>query len=376
MEAIIVKPVEGKKMLNTFIRVPWTIYREDPRWVPPLLLERQQFLSPQNPYFDHTQFQAWIAFRGDTPVGRITAQIDRLHLERYQDQTGFWGMLEAHDDPAIFEALFSTAETWLRHKGMRRILGPFNLSINHECGLLVEGFDTPPMVMMGHSLPYFAQQIEPLGYTKAQDMLAYIAPVEFDMTPAMQAVIRHFNNRISIRFFDFKNIVEDLETLRDVYEDAWSENWAFIPFTPQELKHMGQELKLFVPREFAAIAEVDGEAAAIIVVFPDLNEAIRDLNGRLLPFGWAKLLWRLKRPSLKNLRVPLMGVRKCYHNSRLGAALALSLIDRVRQVARVKRFQQVEMSWILEDNKRMRNMIESLGGTVYKRYRMFEKPLG
>jgi len=373
MDPISVKPVAGRKMLKTFIRVPWPIYRNDPRWIPPLIFERQQFLSRQNPYFDHAQFQAWIAYRGSVPVGRISAQIDRLHLERYRDHTGFWGMLEAQNDPSIFQALFSTAETWLQERGIQRILGPFNLSINHEIGLLVEGFDTPPMVMMGHAPPYYAQQLAPLGYTKAKDVLAYIAPTDLTISPAMQAVIRHYDQRISIRFFDFKHIAEDLETLRSVFEDAWSENWSFLPFTPEELRHMGQDLKLFVPKEFAAIADFDGEPAAIFVVFPDLNEAIRDLNGHLLPFGWARLLWRLKRPALKNLRVPLMGVRKQYHNSRLAAALALSLIDRVGQVARPKGYQQVEMSWILEDNMRMRSMIESLGGKVYKRYRMYEK---
>ena len=375
MDPITVKPVAGRKMLETFIRVPWPIYRDDPRWVPPLILERRQFLSPQNPYFEHAQFQSWIAFRGAVPVGRISAQIDRLHLERYNDHTGFWGMLEAQNDPAIFQALFATAETWLHKRGIQRILGPFNLSINHEIGLLVEGFDTPPMVMMGHALPYYAQQLAPLGYTKVKDVLAYIASTDLTITPGMQAVIRHYDQRIAIRFFDFKRIAEDLEILRSVFEDAWSENWSFLPFTPEELRHMGQDLKLFVPKEFAAIADFDGEPAAIFVVFPDLNEAIQDLNGRLLPLGWAKLLWRLKRPALNNLRVPLMGVRKRYHNSRLAAALALSLIDRVGQVARSKGYQQVEMSWILEDNTRMRNMIESLGGRVYKRYRMYEKQL-
>ncbi len=375
MADIVVKEVDNQRMLNLFIGLPGRIYSSDPAWISPLFFERKQFLSSHNPYFDHARYQAWIAFRNGDPVGRISAQIDELHLDRYQDATGFYGLLEAEDDPAAFEALFATAEQWLGDQGMRHVRGPFNLSINHECGMLVDGYDTPPMVMMGHARPYYEERIKQLGYRGEKDLLAYLAPTDFSFTPAMQSIIRRFQDVISIRAFNFSRLAEELTILKDVYEDAWSNNWGFLPFTAKELQHMGRDLKQFVPEEFVGIAEIDGRPEALIVVFPNLYEAIRDLNGRLLPWGWLKLLWRLKTAALKTLRVPLMGVRREHHNSRTGAALALSLVAHVQKVALKRNYRQVEMSWILEENQGMRNMIEGIGGEAYKRYRIFSKAI-
>jgi hypothetical protein len=375
MADVVIRTVNGKRACHQFIVMPNRIYRDDPAWVPPLVLERKQFLSSHNPYFEHARHQAWIAFRNGRPVGRICAQIDELHIDRYRDATGFYGMLEAEDDQAVFAALFQTAETWLRQHGMRRVRGPFNLSINHECGMLVDGFQTPPMVMMGHARPYYERRIERQGYAREIDLLAYLAPTDFTFSPAMQRIIKRYRDDIAIRAFDFSRLNDELAILKDIYEDAWSDNWGFLPFTAKELRHLGNDLKQFVPEEFVAIAEIGGQPAAMIVVFPNLYEAIRDLNGRLLPLGWLKLLWRLKTNALKTLRVPLMGVRKQYHDSRLGAALALSLIGHVQKVALKRAYREVEMSWILEDNKGMRNIIESIDGTAYKRYRIFSKSL-
>ena len=308
-------------------------------------------------------------------MGRISAQIDELHLERYQDATGFYGQLEAEDDPAAFRALFATVESWLGQHGMRRVWGPFNLSINHECGMLVDGYQTPPMVMMGHARPYYEERIKQFGYQEEKDLLAYLAPTDFSFTPAMRSIIRRYKDIISIRAFNFARLEDELAILKDVYEDAWSANWGFLPFTQKELQHMGRDLKQFVPEEFVGIAEIEGRPEALIVVFPNLYEAIRDLNGRLLPWGWLKLLWRLKTAAIKTLRVPLMGVRQKHHNSRVGAALALSLIAHVQEVALKRHYRQVEMSWILEENQGMRNMIEGIGGKAYKRYRIFAKAI-
>ena len=375
MADIVVKAVDNQRMLKLFIGLPGRIYCNDPAWVSPLFFERKQFLSSHNPYFEHARYQAWIAFRNGHPVGRISAQIDDLHLERYQDATGFYGQLEAEDDPAAFRALFATVESWLGHHGMRRVRGPFNLSINHECGMLVDGYQTPPMVMMGHARPYYEERIKQFGYQEEKDLLAYLAPTDFSFTPAMKRIIRRFKDIISIRAFNFARLEDELAILKDVYEDAWSANWGFLPFTPKELQHMGRDLKQFVPEEFVGIAEIEGRPEALIVVFPNLYEAIRDLNGRLFPWGWLKLLWRLKTTAIKTLRVPLMGVRQKHHNSRVGAALALSLIAHVQEVALKRHYQRVEMSWILEENQGMRNMIEGIGGKAYKRYRIFAKAI-
>ena len=376
MADVAVKTVDDRAMQKCFIEMPARIYRHDPAWVPPLLFERKQFLSPHNPYFEHARYKAWVAFRNGDPVGRISAQIDDLHLERYGDDTGFYGMLEAEDDPAIFKALFDAVESWLRQHGIRRVRGPFNLSINHECGMLVEGFQTPPMVMMGHARHYYKERIEQQGYQGEIDLLAYLAPTDFAFTPAMQSITQRYADTISVRSFQFVKLAEDLALLKDIYEDAWSTNWGFLPFTNKELKHLGRDLKQFVPEEFVAFAEIEGQPMGFIAVFPNLYEAMRDLKGRLLPFGWLKLLWRLKKiGAITTLRVPLMGVRRKYHDSLTGAALALSLIAHVQKVALKRAYEHVEMSWILESNKGMRNMIENIGAKAYKRYRIFNKVL-
>jgi len=367
--------VEGRRRLRQFIRLPWSIYANDPAWIPPLLIERREHLSKRNPFFEHAECKFWLAYRGERPVGRISAQVDQLHLQRYEDSTGFFGLLEAEDDPETFQVLMDTAEKWLSNQGMRRILGPFNLSINQECGLLVEGFDTHPMVMMGHARPYYGARVEENGYRKEKDLLAYCIDVDFELTKAMRAVIKRAARRVSIRSLRRERFSEELEILQDIFEDAWSENWGFVPFTKAEFKHLGQNLKHLVHTEYVQIAEVDGSPDAMIIGVPNVNEIIKDLNGRLLPFGWLKLLWRLKVARPKTARVPLMGVRKRYHNSLLGAALALMVVERVRRLGVKYGAKKVELSWILEDNEGMRNILESMGGVVYKRYRIFAKDL-
>ncbi len=370
-----VVPVEGRRGLRQFIRLPWPIYLDDPAWVPPLLMERRQHLSSRNPFFEHAKCKFWLAYRGATPVGRISAQVDQLHLQRYEDSTGFFGLLEAEDEAETFRALMNTAETWLRDQGMRRVLGPFNLSINQECGLLVEGFDTPPMVMMGHARPYYGTRVEENGYRKEKDLLAYCVDVDFELTKAMRTVIKRAGRRVRIRSLRREHFSEELEILQDIFEDAWSENWGFVPFTKAEFKHLGQNLKHLVHTEYIQIAEVDGSPDAMIIGFPNVNESIQDLNGRLLPFGWLKLLWRLKVNRPQTARVPLMGVRKRHHNSFLGAALALMVVERVRRLGVKYGAKKLELSWILEDNAGMRKILESIGGVVYKRYRIFAKDL-
>jgi hypothetical protein len=369
-------PVGGEDERRDFLRLPWLLYANDPHWVPPLLFERRQHLSKRNPYFQHASFQAWVARRGRQTVGRISAQVDRLHLERYDDQTGFFGMIEAQDDPEVFQALFDAAQTWLRERNMRRIRGPFNLSINEECGLLVEGFDTPPMIMMGHALPYYPVRIEEQGFTGVQDLLAYWIGTDFTVPRHLEALISRASGRVRLRpLRPRRGFREDLAVIKDIFEDSWSGNWGFLPFTEMEFAEMGKSLKLLVPPEFVRIAEVDGEPAAMMAGFPNLNEAARDLDGKLLPLGWLKLLWRLKFKRVKTARVPLMGVRQRFQGSRLGAILALMMITSLRTSGRRRGIEGVELSWILESNMGMRKIIESLGGKPYKRYRIYQKDL-
>jgi len=375
LQQIQIVPVITRRELKQFIRLPWSVYANDPLWIPPLLFERRQHLSKKNPYFAHADWRGWLAWRHNRSVGRISAQVDRLHLQIHQDATGFFGMLEAVDDPAVFQALLTTAENWLRAQGLRRILGPFSLSINDECGLLVDGFDTPPAVMMGHAPPYYATRLEEQGYVKAKDLLAYRMVDDFVMSPAMQVVVRKAANRIHLRTLDRSQLEQDLVVLRDIFNDAWSQNWGSVPFTEAEFRHLGRDLARLLPDDFVQIAEIDGAPAAMGILMPNLNEIIRDLNGRLLPFGWLKLLWRLKRAYPKSARVPLLGVRKRYQQSMLGAALAVLIIDGMRNAGKKRGIQEAELSWILEDNMKMRGLIEELGGTIYKRYRIYQKEL-
>jgi len=373
--ALRVLKVEGRRLLNDFIRLPWSLYTDDPMWVPPLLLERRMHLSPKNPYFDHAKFCSWIAYRDDKAVGRISAQIDQLHIDRYRDATGFFGMLEAEDDILTFQVLLDTAENWLRRQGMRSICGPFNLSINQELGLLVDGFDTPPSMMMGHARPYYAERIEQTGYRKEKDLLAYIVSTDSKLSRAVKTITAKVKNRVLIRGLRKSRFAEELQIIRDIFNDAWSKNWNFVPFTNAEFEHLGKDLKMLADEELVKIAEVDGEPVAFMVLLPNINEVIRDLNGRLFPFGWLKILWRLKVKYPKSARIPLMGVRRRYHDSLMGAALAFGVIADVKQPALKRGLKEVELSWILEDNMGMRNIIESLGAHVYKTYRIYSNDL-
>jgi hypothetical protein len=370
-----IKPIASKAELTDFIRIPHSLYADDPNWIPPLDFERREALSPKHPFNLHAEWQGFVAYENGKPVGRITAQIDQLHLERNDAQTGFFGMIEGADDPALFAALTDAAETWLRERGMKRILGPFNLNVNQEVGLLVDGFDTPPYFLMGHARPYYHTHLEACGYLGCQDMLAYLTPSDYEKPKLFHRQLKRTLREITVRPLDRKNKDQELEAIRDIFNDAWSENWNFVPFTREEFAAVGSELMLLVPEDFVIIAEHQGEPVAFIVLVPNLNEAIRDLGGKLLPFGWLKLLWRVKVKLPKTARVPLMGVKKRYHNTPLGPGIAMAVISAVQESALKRGLGMVETSWILEDNAGMRSIMELIGGTVSKRYRMYEKAL-
>ena len=367
--------VEDRQARNTFIRLPWSLYCDDPMWVPPLLLERRMHLSPKNPYFEHATCCFWVAYRDGKPVGRISAQVDQMHLERYRDSTGFFGMLEAEDNIETFKALFGIAESWLRSQGMVHSRGPFNLSINQECGLLVAGYDTPPSMMMGHALPYYAERIEQCGYSMEKDLLAYIVEGDIEYSATRKLLMKRAKGRIQTRPLRKKHFQEDLDIVFSIFNDAWSDNWGFVPFSPKELEHLANDLKFLINDKLVSIAEVDGEPAAFIVALPNLNEVIQDCNGKLLPFGWLKILWRLKIKNPATARVMLMGVLNKYQNSLLGAALAYKVISDAQEAVINCGVKKVELSWILEDNVRMRDIIKDGGAREYKTYRIYSKGL-
>lgn len=370
-----IRKISTRQELDDFILFPKILYSDDPNWVCPLYFEQKERFSKKNPFFQHAHWCAWLAYREGKPVGRISAQIDQLHLDKYQDQTGHFGLLESINDQKIFQLLLSTAENWLKSEGMQRVTGPFNLSINEECGLLIKGFDTPPRIMMVHNHPYYRQSVEMAGYQKAVDLFAYHQHPDFVIPKVMQRLIKRVSDRIVIRPLNRKHLKQELELLRDIFNEAWSENWGTVPATEAEFTEIGKAMSLLISDDFVQIAEVDGEAAAMIVCLPNINEAIADLNGKLLPFGWLKLLWRLKIRYPKSARILLMGVRKKYHHTSFGPALSYMLTDTLRYPVLARGMREMEMSWILEHNSGMRSIIESLGGVAYKTYRLYEKTL-
>lgn len=373
-----IRPVAGKAGWKAFLDVPFPIYRDDPNWVAPLYLERFEHLDPRkNPYFQHADAQLFLAERDGRAVGRISAQLCALRTARYNDGIGQFGFLEAEDDPAIFAVLTDAAATWLKARGASRMQGPFSFSINDETGMLVEGFDTPPSMLMGHARPYYGPRLEQQGFAKVKDVIAYNFDGKQELPRAMRATIRKSmaSKDLVFRAFSKKHLARDLDIVIDIFNDAWSGNWGFVPFTREEITALGNNLKMLVNDNYIAIAEYRGEPAAMAVTLPNINDWIRGLDGRLLPFGWAKLAWHLLAKPPRSVRMPLMGVRKAHHGSLIGAAMAIGVIDKVRQYHQKRGVEQAELSWILEDNLPMRRMIEQLGGVPYKTYRVYERPI-
>ena len=259
---------------------------------------------------------------------------------------------------------------------MKRIEGPFNLNINEEMGLLVDGFDTPPMLLMGHDKPYIGARVEELGFAKAKDVYAYLYDITADLPAGARRLLsRPLPKGIVVRPIDFKHYNAEIATITEIFNDAWLNNWGFVPLTKIETDHLAKSLKPLLDPRLVSIVEQDGEPVGFLVCLPNLNAAIRDLGGKLLPFGWAKLLWRLKVSGVKTARVPLMGVKRSAAKGVIGSLLPFLVIDAVRQEAVKMGFTHIELSWILEDNMPMRRLNESLGGVAYKTYRIYSKAL-
>lgn len=372
---VTLEEVTERAQWRQFLALPHRLYADDPAWVAPLDFEQRQRFSAANHFFEHARWRAWLAFRDGVPVGRITAQIDEMHLRQHADGVGFFGMLECEDDPALFATLLDAAADWLRSEGMQRVRGPLNLHINEEVGLLVEGFSTPPFVLMGHARPYYGPGIEARGFRGVRDVLAYHVRPDFEPPRVMTRLAQRVSDRVQVRPARRQHLKEDAAIMLDVFNDAWAHNWGFVPLVAAEWEETVLTLAKLMPDDYIQIAEYDGEPVAFIVALPNLNEVIRDLNGKLLPFGWAKLLWRLKVSHPRTARIPLMGVRQSFQHSRLGPTLAFMVIDAVRRAMHARGVKNVEMGWILEDNDGMRNIIETIGGQAYKRYRVYEKEL-
>ena len=379
--AIEVAALRGSRDRRRFVDFPYKLHRGDPNWVPPLRRDIQTLLDRRrNPFFDHGEAEFWLAWRGGKLVGRISAQVNRLHLETHHDETGNFGMLEAVDDPAVFAALLETAESWLRERGMRRIVGPYNLSMNDEIGVLVSGFDSPPMVGMPHAPPYYGERLDEAGYAKAKDLhalrvtFAELLTEHLDQVERVTAQLRDAG-RIGQRFLDPKRFAEEMRLALDIYNDAWTENWGFLPVGEREAKALIDQLAPILPAQGVIFGLADGETAAMLVALPDLNELLADLDGRLFPLGLAKLLWRLRFRRPKGARIILAGVRRRYRNSAVSMALVTLMMGTLLKVGQERNVEMVEMSWILEDNKASLDSCLAIGARLAKLYRIYGKNL-
>ncbi|HVM38387.1 MAG TPA: N-acetyltransferase [Sphingomicrobium sp.] len=375
---LVLRPVSARADRKRFVDFAWDVYAADPAWVPPLRNEVHGLLDPKkNPWFEHGRAQLWLAERGGRTVGRISAQVDALVQQHMGAGTGQWGMFEALDGEAA-AALIAAAEGWLRSQGMTRALGPFSISIWDEPGLEISGHDEPPTVMMGHHRPEYRGWIEAAGYIKARDLVTYEVDIAGWSDPMIDRLVAAGtrNPRISIRTVDKSRFRAEARIILDLLNDAWSQNWGFVPLTDAEIAHAGRKLKPIIYEDLVRIAEVDNEPAAFMITLPDINELIRDLDGRLFPFGWARLLWRLRRPRTRRARVPLMGVASRLHGTRLASQLAFMLIEFTRRDAVAKYgITTGEFGWILEDNKGMLSIAELPSARVNHVYRIFEKAL-
>jgi hypothetical protein len=378
---ITIRRVGEGASVSDFIQVAHVTQGHDPHWVAPLsLLEAPRLNPKKNPWFTHGEAQLFIAYKDGKPAGRISAQVDRSHLERYQDSTGFFGFFETVDDLNVSGALFSAAADWLRARNITRCVGPFSFNVNDESGLLIDGFNCPPRMMMGHAQPYYAAHVEAAGFGKIVDMRAYLTPMDTAIPFKQIKWLRRALDRnptLKVRPIDMSRFKEEIASVARIFNAAWAGNWGYIPMTEIDIAHMAAEMRPIIVPELSAIATVDGVPAAMCLALPDLNEMTKDLKGSLAPFGWARLGWRLlnRRTFCSGTRVPLMGVMPEYKNKPLGSMLALLTVGAMRDASIRLRMPVCEMSWVLESNTQTCHSIEDIGGRVYKTYRMYEKSL-
>jgi GNAT superfamily N-acetyltransferase len=368
------RPVAGPADRRAFIRLPWRIYRDDPHWVPPLLLEVAKVLDPsRHPFHAHADVQYFLARRGRVVVGRIAVFVNHRFNEFHASRIAHFGFFECVNDGEVAEALLEGAADWGRKRGMELLQGPFNFSTNdelHSPGVLVDGFQYPPVLLMAHTPPYYAALLEGCGFVKARDLLSYLAEGTEPPDRLVQGVGRLRRSKgVVVRPLVLSDLPREIARVKEIYNSAWERNWGFVPMSDAELDHMAASLKPVLDPRLCALAEVQGEPVAFALGLPDLNQVLRHLNGRLLPLGWLKYLWYRRR--IDTLRVLTLGVRPEHRHRGIDAMLILHLYLEGLKAG----FTRAECSWILEDNLPMRRGLERIGARAYKTYRVYEKPL-
>jgi GNAT superfamily N-acetyltransferase len=385
---ITIRPVITKADRKAFVDLPFRLYKDNPNWIPPLKDEAMGLITPgKNPFFEHAVAQLFLAERDGKVVGRISASIDHMWTPMPEAQgggtdMGNWGYLDA-DDKGIADELIAAAEAWLKAKGVTRSMGPISMSIWEEPGLLIKGHDHPPTTMMGYDDPRYEAWVESWGYKGVKDLHTWDLDITKQFPPIVQRIVEsgEKNPRIRIREVNKSKFNEEAAVILSILNDAWSDNWGFVPFTESEIKFAGKKMKPIIFNDLVRVAEYDGEPVAFMMTWPDLNEMQADLNGELFPFGFIKLLWRLNggltgKPKVKTMRVPLMGVVKRLQSSRLASQLAFMMIEYIRRSA-VKEYHATrgEIGWILEDNQGMNSIASTIESKINKTYRIYEKAI-
>jgi hypothetical protein len=366
-----------RKTLKDFLDVVDTIYKDSKHYIRPLDFDISDRLDHRkNPFFEHADGTAWVAYKDGRPVGRVTAQIDQEHLRLHRDDAGMFGFLDTTDDAEVTKALLVEAERWVKAKGMKRIRGPMSLSINEDLGCLVEGFDDPPMAMMVYHNPYQGGLIEQAGYGKIKDVYSWKYDVG-KVPPRAQKAHDEIAAmpEVKTRQADPKKLVEEMRIIMSIFNDAWSDNWGYVPITEKELVKLGKDMSMIIVPELTRLSYIDGEAAAVSIAIPNLNEAIRDIRGQLFPFGVFKMLWRLKVQGTKTGRLLILGIRKKWRHVRRYAGLSAYLYVEMNHAADLLGMKSGELGWTLEDNAAVNAGIRLMGGRIEKRYRVYEKTL-
>jgi len=367
--------VESSKLLHVFINLPFKLYKDVPNWVAPLISERKEFFDKKkNPFYRGARTKLFVAMRDDEPVGRIATCINYNHNEFHNENVGFFGFFDCIDDYEVAAKLLKVAMITLKSEGMEKMRGPANFSTNHEVGFLVEGFDSPPVVMNPYNPPYLPKLAEKFGLKKVMDLHAYLID---DSVPFPERLIKVANrikerNKIKIRTLNMSRFDEEIKRINYIYNNAWSDNWGFVPMPDEEFRHMGKDLKQIVDPDLVLIAEIDDEPAGFSLALPDINIVLKKLNGRLFPTGIFKLIWNMKiRNKIDGLRVVTLGVVHKYQKRGIDTVFYVETFNRGTR----KGYHWAEMSWILESNELMCRAAENMGGKLYKKYRMVEMPI-
>jgi GNAT superfamily N-acetyltransferase len=378
MGSLTIRPVRTRRELKRFVKVPFHLHRDSEQWVPPLVFERMQFLDrKKNPWFAHGEAEYFLAERDGEPVGRISAHIDSRWDEYQGGSDAMFGFFEAAKDPEVVRALFAAAEEWARGKGRERILGPMDFTTNDEIGILIEGFERQPMILEPWHPPYYQQLIEAEGFAKTMDVLMWELRMgelkegeKFDPSihEAAEKALR--DEGITIRNMRRREMAAEVRRFMDVYNEAWGDNWGFVPITDAEVEFQAKNLKQVLDEEWTFMAEKDGEVVGAALTLPDINQVMANLNGRLLPFGWAKFL--LGKRKIDRLRVFALGVKHDYRHTGVAAGLYL---EHIKLAAHPDKIHWGEMGWILETNKPMNRAMEGMGGKIVKKYRLYERRL-